>query len=311
MRSPSSNGMSKDRSLKRSLLPVSTSLASGLCFGVIPYFAVQLFAAGFSPVSVLVWRVGLSALVLMALAIFVFPAARQEWRAGWRLALVGLLGAAQSFCFFMSMKYLPTGFATLIFFLYPLASVILERLVFGVRLTTPVALAVPLVIIGALLTLYSGFNDQLGRAGAAWALPVPILYAIFLSLSARVANPRHPVSRAIRLQVGMMAGYLCVALFEGVQAPADLREWELVLACALAGGVLGVSFFAYGIQRLGASVFGIVAALELVTVVVIGLTVLNESLRPEQVAGMLFILTAILVSAIPPDRFSMSKRRTV
>lgn len=302
--------MSDDHSLKRGLLPVATSLASGLCFGVIPYFAVQLFDAGFSPLSVLVWRMGLSAMVLTALAVFVLPAARQEWRGGWRLALVGLLGAAQSFCFFMAIKNLPTGFATLIFFLYPLASVLIERVVFGVRLTGPVMLAVPLVIIGALLTLSSGFNaDQLGRAGAAWALPVPILYAIFLSLSARVTEPRHPVSRAIRLQVGMMAGYLSVAVFEGVQVPADPKQWELVFACALAGGILGVSFFAYGIQRLGASVFGIVAALELVTVVTIGLTVLEESLRPEQIAGMLFILSAILVSAIPANRVSMAKRR--
>ena len=244
---------------------------------------------------------GLSCLILLLALTMTFSEARKEWRDGWLLAFVGVLGAAQSYCFFMSIKFLPTSFASLVFFLYPLAGIVIERLVFGTRITPAMAMAIPLITVGATLTLFPGFQGETYNwAGMSWVLPVPVLYAIYLSLSARTRLPQHPISRALRLQTGMVIGFLPLIILEGLQGPVNASEWIWVLSCAVFGGALGISLFAYSVTRLGASVFGVVAAIELVTIVSLGIFVLRETVKTEQLVGMLIILFAIICSALQP-----------
>jgi drug/metabolite transporter (DMT)-like permease len=277
---------------------ILAALASSICLGIVPYLAVQLYNGGFTPLSVLVWRIALSSLILIVMVLVAFPAARLEWRNGWSLSLVGLLGAAQSYCFFTSIKTLPTSFATLVLFTYPLTAVIVEHFVFSARLTIRLAIAVPLVIFGAMLALYPGFqSNMLDWIGVLWVLPVPFIYAFYLAFSARNKQPRHPISRAIRLQVGMMATFLPLLFVEGIQVPISNQDWIWVLLCAVCGGALAISLFSYGIIRMGASAYGVVSAVELITIVGMGIFVLNEVITVEQLIGMMFILSAVIASS--------------
>ena len=107
---------------------------SGLV-GVMPLVALELYAAGLSAPSMLFWRYILALLALGAAALAIRLDLRRAWRDGaWVVVLVGAtLGAAQTICFWESIKTLETSIAVLLFYTYPAVTLVLDRLVFKQR----------------------------------------------------------------------------------------------------------------------------------------------------------------------------------
>src|SRR5260221_14707691 len=85
---------------------------SGLV-GVMPLVALELYAAGLSAPSMLFWRYVLALLALAIAAWAIGLDLPRAWRDGaWRIALLGAtLGAAQTLCFWESLKTLETSIA--------------------------------------------------------------------------------------------------------------------------------------------------------------------------------------------------------
>ena len=83
---------------------------------------------------------------------------------------------------------------------------------------------------------------------------------------------------------------------------------------ALGPGAVAAVAQSYSMPRLGAPTYAIIANCELVTVVVIGATVLGEKLTPARVLGGGLILAGILlhgwVRGPRPDRMAETPRVT-
>jgi drug/metabolite transporter (DMT)-like permease len=272
------------------------AIMSSICFGIVPFLALQLYANGFGAVSILFWRSVLSCLLLTPLLWVYSSPSPRLWLDGLLLAgLGGLLGAPQSYCFFTAIKVLPTSVASVIFFTYPITTVLIERVVFGVPVTRRMIATVVLVVVGAALTLApTGDVRDTDPVGLLWIIPVPILYGFYLALSSRLGAQHAPFFRAIMLQSGMMLAFAGLITIEGLQVPWTQHEWAVITLCALCGGVLAIPLFAYGITRTGASVYGVLSGTELVTVVGIGLLFLGERLSVLQTIGMIFVLAGVM-----------------
>src|SRR5437588_13065969 len=83
--------------------------------------------------------------------------------------------------------------------------------------------------------------------------------------------------------------------------------WLLMVFIALGPGALTMTLFSYSVPRLGAPSFAILANVELVTVVAIGILVLGEAVTPSRALGGGLIVLGILVHAlarreVPPRR---------
>jgi drug/metabolite transporter (DMT)-like permease len=213
--------------------------------------------------------------------------------------LGGLLGALQSYCFFTAIKTLPTSVASLIFFTYPMTTVLIERAVFGVPVTRRMIATIVLVVVGAALTLAPTGELDAKPVGLMWIIPVPILYGFYLAFSSRLGARRAPLFRATMLQAGMTLAFGVLVTIDGLQIPSTEREWAGVILCALFGGVLAMTLFAYGITRTGASLYGALSAIELVTVVGIGLFFLRERLSFLQAIGMIFVFAGVIFNVRP------------
>src|SRR5579863_2983505 len=101
------------------LWPAALAAISGSTMvGVMPLVARQLYADGLSAPSMLFWRYTLALVALAIAAAAMRLDLRQVWRNGaWRIALVGAtLGAAQTLCFWQSLKSLDTSIAVLLFY---------------------------------------------------------------------------------------------------------------------------------------------------------------------------------------------------
>jgi drug/metabolite transporter (DMT)-like permease len=288
------------------LWPAALAAVSGSAMvGLMPLAARQLYADGLSAPSMLFWRYSLA---LVALALAARAAGldlRRAWKGGaWRIALVGAtLGAAQTLCFWESIKTLETSIAVLLFYTYPVVTLALDRLFFKQRIRPLAVLCIAIILGGAGLITGPGLKGgTIDLRGLSWALPAPLIYALYLAINARLLRRYPPLIGAFGLFAGMALTFGFAAGFVGLDTPASSTGWLLLGFIALVPGALTMTLFSFSVPRLGASGFAILANTELVTVVLVGVLVLGEPFTPARAIGGALIVAGILTHALAPVR---------
>src|SRR5215469_14361719 len=122
-------------------------------FGFVPLAARGLYADGLSTWSLLCWRYLLALVIIFAgirLARLRLGAALRQ--GAWRIALIGAsLGAAQTLCYFQSLRWLDTGIAVLLFYTFPVVTLAVERFFFKQHVALSALLCVIVIFAGAAL----------------------------------------------------------------------------------------------------------------------------------------------------------------
>jgi drug/metabolite transporter (DMT)-like permease len=266
-----------------------------------PLAARYLYADGLSPPSMLFWRYAIAIVALGTAATLAGLKLSQAWRDGaWRVVLLGAtLGAGQTLCFWESIETLETSIAVLLFYTYPAVTVALDRLVFGTRVRPLALLCIAAILLGAAMITGPGLHGgNLDPRGLAWALPAPLLYAVYLAINARLLR-RHPaLIGATGLYIGMAITFGLMAAWFGLDVPTSAAGWALLLFVGLGPGAVTMTLFTYSIPRLGASSFAILANTELVVVVSLGVLVLGETLTPWRAIGGALIVAGVVTHAL-------------
>ena len=276
----------------------STAVTGSITVGFMPIITLQLFKAGISAPSMLVWRYGLALVPLAAASTMAGHDFRAALRGGaWRIALVGAtLGAAQTLCFWESLYTLDTSIAILLFYTYPALTLALDRLIFKRPIRMRAALCVAIILIGAgLITLPGLRGGGLDPRGLAWILPSPIIYALYLAANSVLMRRHPPLIGAVFLYLGLIATFGGASLYLGLDTPHALGIWLLVFFIALGPGALTVTLFSYSVPRLGPVSYTVIANCELVTVILVGVLALGERLTMERATGAGLILCGILL----------------
>ena len=173
--------------------------------------------------------------------------------------------------------------------------------VLGERPGWRVVAAMPLVLGG--VVLISGFFDDAAYGaepvrGAIFGLLTALAYAGFFLLLREVnAGPRRPAGPL--LDVSAVAALCCLAygLAAGVldlAPPAEATAWLVVLA--LTSQVLGWLLISVSLPALPAALGSILLFVQPVGSVILGVLLLAEAPSALQVAGVLVVLTGILVA---------------
>jgi drug/metabolite transporter (DMT)-like permease len=262
-----------------------------------PIIARNLYAMGIDPPSMLLWRyaIALPALLLAAAATRLDLVG--AWRGGgWRITLVGLtLGAGQTITFWESIKTLDTSVAALLFYTYPALTLMLDRVLFNRPIRARAALCVAIILMGAgFITLPGLRSGTIDLRGLAWAIPSPLIYVFYLAANSVLLRGQKPLGGAICLYFGMAIAFAAIGFSTGLEVPQTTDAWLLMVLAALVPGALVITLFSYSVPRLGPSSYAIIANLELVTVVIVGITLLGETMSPERAAGGVLIIAGII-----------------
>lgn len=253
----------------------------------------------------LLWRYAIALPALFAAAAATRLNLLTAWRSGaWRIVLVGAtLGAGQTICFWESIKTLDTSIAVLLFYTYPALTMLLDRVLFRRPVRATSVLCVAVILAGAALVTLPGLKSgTIDPRGLAWALPAPLIYVLYLAANAVLLRRHKPLVGAISLYLGMAVTFGAACAAHGLDVPANAGTWLVVLFVALGPGALTITLFAYSVPRLGPSSYAIIANIELVTVVAVGVTLLGEPVTPARTAGGLLIVAGIVGYGLLPRR---------
>src|SRR5204863_68247 len=83
--------------------------------------------------------------------------------------------------------------------------------------------------------------------GLAWALPSPLVYALYLAINARLLRRHPPLVGAFGLFAGMALTFGAAAGFVGLDIPESSAGWLLLVFIALGPGALTMTLFSYSV----------------------------------------------------------------
>ena len=273
--------------------------------GSLPMLALGLYATGMNVTSVLFWRYWLALLVLAPLAWWTSPSLRDDWRHAGRGLFVNAitLGMVQTYTYFRAVQGMPSSIVITIFFTYPVMTLVLDRVFFGKRPGSWSALAALLVFAGAALAGWPTLSlDISDKVALACAIATPLVFSVYIAIAYRFTRQASAFAGGAFIYLGLGTAYALVSLVAGLQIPVGSGSWLRVAAIALVGGVIQISAFAYALPRLSASGYSIIVSMELVTVVCLGVVVLGEHLSLLQTAGIVLVLTGIIIDRLLRSR---------
>ncbi|WP_042399252.1 EamA family transporter [Streptacidiphilus carbonis] len=235
-------------------------------------------------------RLFFAAVVLLALW---RPPLRMNRRA-WAVVLgYGVVLGTMNLCFYQALARLPLGIAVTAEFLGPLAVAL-----FGSRRWLDALWAV--LAAGGVLLLMQGRGD-LNLVGFLFALAAGTCWGLYILIGAALG--RH-TTEGNGLALGMAVGALVAVPF-GVadSGTALIRPWVLVagFGVALLSSVIPYSLDLEALRRIPPRVFGILMSLEPAMAALIGLVVLQESLRWTQWIAVLCVVAASAGATRPPS----------
>jgi drug/metabolite transporter (DMT)-like permease len=242
------------------------------------------------------WRL---ALATATVVIFALAARRPvRWRAlpHRRFALYGVVIALHFYLYIASLDYTSVAHSLALVYTAPLFIALLSWVALGERLRPRQWLGVAVGVVG--VSILAGFAPELsGRAllGDALAIGSAVTFAIY-SVVGRAVRARH---RLFDYAAGVYGwGALWLLPLAVLAAPGSQYGLTEGLAIAALGvGPLGTGHTLYNaaLRRVPATYVNLIATLEVVGGVVLGVLFLGEAPTPTSLVGAAVVLTGLLL----------------
>ncbi|TFG82798.1 MAG: hypothetical protein E4H20_06900 [Spirochaetales bacterium] len=272
---------------------VLLALVSASAFATLGLFAKLIYAAGFSVAQTLAWRFSIA-----ALALWIFMVSRGAWRRPAReyrdALLLGAFGfSPQAGLYFLTVRYLDPGIASLLLYLYP-AFVVLFSAIFLVKKPRKMQLlALVLSLTGCTITLWT--RGSYPWFGYALGIAVALSYAAYLTVGEKILSRLDPVFATTCVMSASAVVYWLITIGSGgVQFPSTLMATLGILGVGLFATVLPVVTLFGAMRRIGAADTSLVSTIEPLVTILLSAALLGERLGALQLAGGALILSGVL-----------------
>lgn len=279
---------------------------SSSTFGLAPLFTLLLLAEGYSSFEVLTYRWGVASVCLGAYGVVAGCNFRLSGGQLRTVFLLSLLRAATSLSLVVAYRYIASGVASTIHFMYPLAVALAMISFFRERGSATTLAAIVISIVGAVLL--SAGSAGFGSGNTLWGLGAAGVsvfayggYIIGVRKS-RAAEMDSTVLTCWVMAFGALFFLMGGLLTGGVRLETDGRTWLYILGIALPATAVSNMSLVRAIHYIGPTLTSVFGALEPVTAVVIGVTVFHEPFTAQGAAGILLIVAAVLIVVLGSGR---------
>ena len=277
-------------------------LLSSASFGLIPLFTIPAMHQGMQFWSILLYRFLFAMLALACILLLDKQSFRIRRKEILPLFLLAFLYDCSAVFLFWGYKFMSSGVATTIHFMYPLAVALAMMGFFGEKRSFAILFAVLVSLSGAGLLSsgkidFEGGNTTIGLIAAGLSVFFYGGYIVGVRKSRAVQIP----STALTCYVmGLGALFFIIGgyLTGGIRLANDTYTWLNILGLALPATAISNITLVKAIKYIGPTLTSIFGALEPLTAVVIGCLIFNESFTPASAIGMALIITAVTVVVV-------------
>lgn len=281
--------------MKESTAGTLLVLGAAAGFGTIGIFGELAAAIDLRLATLLPTRFALATLVVLALSrLRGWPLLRTRRDLATTFAL-GVVYTGLTLFFFVSLRYLTAGLATIVLYTYPAFVFALAAAFLDESVTAGKLAALAAVLIGVVLIVDA---DAAGAdpIGVGLALGAAVCYALYTTGSRTLVADLDPRALMLGVLIGTTAGMVGYALLTaGLALPTGPDQWGVVLGLTLVGTLAPLWLFYEGVSRLEASRVGVVSTVEPVVTVALGALLLGEPVTPTVVGGGVLVLGGVLL----------------
>jgi len=281
----------------------ATLLLIALMMGANHVAARIAFNDGVDVATAVVFRSGVTALVLAVILVVQRVPLHFTPRHKRMLPLIGLLVGVQSLLIYSSVARLPVALALIAFNTYPIWTALWARVIYRQAPERALLLAMPVILLGLALALdVLGAASGLGAAGqwsrigagVAFALAAAATFGLALVITQNeAADIDGRVRTATTLSMAGLIALSLVAVQGGFHLPQAPAGWWGLAALSLLYGTAFTIMFTL-LPKLGVVGNSAIMNVEPVFALALAWLLLGQSIAPVQVAGALLVVGAVL-----------------
>ena len=272
---------------KNAIIGYPAGIITGVTYGLNPLFALPLMKEGASTESILFFRYIISVLLLGAFLFLSKQSFRINKKEAGILFVLGLLYTSSSIFLFEAFKYIASGLATALVFLYPVLVAIIM-----------VFLKVIPTFGGVVIMTQSDSTQTISPLGVFLSLGSALVYAMFIVIINR-SKTIHNISNSLltfyALSVGAIVFFIKLLMSDS-EITAGLENnmaWLNLIGLAILPTIVSTSSLAVATRNIGATKASVLGVFEPITAILIGATVFGEPITTNIVVGILISMAAV------------------
>lgn len=264
-------------------------------YGTNPAFALPLYEQGMSPNSVLLFRYAMGLPVLALMMIIRgqnFRLTRQEFG---QVSILGVMMAFDSLTLFESYKYLNSGIASTLLFIYPVMVALLMIFFFHEKFSITLSLCLIIMGVGLSLLVKQTSGVSLNPYGCLLVMVSAMVYALYIVLVNVSKTVRAiPTTKLLfyLLGIGCLSYMALIPFGNPLQTPVNLSGWSSLFALAIIPTLISLACTTIAIQLIGSTSTAIFGALEPVCALILSVTFLGQSITGRDIIGASLIMLA-------------------
>lgn len=272
-------------------------LLSSASFGLIPLFVIPCMNQGMNFLSVLTYRFLLATLCLALLLVAKKESFRIKITDLPVLALLAVFYLASALFLFWGYKFMASGIATTIHFMYPVLTTVIMMAFFHEKKSLWRISAILLAVTGVYSLSSTEGSGSLSLTGILIVLLSALGYALYL---VAVGAFKSKSIQGLKLTfyvflIGSLFLTCGVSLLGDLQSiPSIEAGYNLLLLAIIPTIISNLSLIA-AIKRIGSTITSVLGAMEPVTAVAVGILVFGEPFTVSIAIGIGLIISAVTI----------------
>lgn len=291
---------------KQAIIGYPAGIITGVTYGLNPLFAMPLMGDGASIEAILFFRYGLSVLLL---GLFIWLT-KQSFKLTLKqmciLLILGLLYTGSSVFLFEAYKYIPSGLATTLIFLYPVL-VALVMVFLRVVPSWPVWLSIIATFAGVVIMTQGSGTETINPVGVWLSLGSALVYALFIVIINR-SKTISSVSSSVLTFYSLMVGsavFMTKILVSDIDMMVGIDNgmaWLNLVGLAIFPTIVSTASLALATRNIGATKASVLGVFEPITAILVGTLFLGEALTTNIIVGIVISIVAVTFMIISTKR---------
>lgn len=282
---------------------------AGICWGVISIFINKLDGAGLDSFDIMSIRTWGSALVML-LVLIIMDRKKLVIRLKdiWMFIGTGLLSLTFfSYCYFTSIVEIGTAISVVLLYTSPIFVMIMSLIFFKEKMSAIKMLALVLTMTGCILVtgVAGGTDSRISAHGILLGLGAGFGYALY-SIFAGFALKKYS-SLTITFYTFVMSGVALVFMRNPVRIFnqinfSDSSMWVYCLGLIIIATVIPYVTYTIGMSKMEVGRAAVLVTVEPIVGCLLGILAWGESAGVSKIIGIVLVLMAVVILAIPSKK---------
>lgn len=282
---------------RNAIIGYPAGIITGITYGLNPLFAKPLMNAGASTEAILLFRYGIAVILLGAYLLLKKENFRITLKQAGVLFSLGLLYTASSTFLFEAYKYIASGLATTLVFLFP-AMVAIIMVFLKVVPSWPVWLSIAATFAGVMIMTGGTGTETVNPLGVWLSIASAFVYALFIVIINK-SKVISSIPNSLLTFYALLTGtffFIGRCLFSGADLMAGIdggMAWCNLIGLAVLPTIVSTASLAVATRNIGATKASVLGVFEPITAILVGTLVFGEALTPNIIAGILISIVAV------------------